>query len=208
MSSFKEWQEENKQSASNIKVLSTYYNGTRFDYKRSIRKNDHVKTIFDFNTKEKPVDFLKYYMIVSYSTCRKYKINRSLLELMLYLYSEPPMTRAEFREVIKILPFKTYNVTKLVETGLFKEVTPLAEYETAPTKFYGVSKRGLSIIEKFYHRLMKITSPVERNDKNPVFWIKPKSLLDVAYRKELIKMKDNIDDGFEYKLITQREITE
>lgn len=206
MSSFKEWQEENKETTSNIRVISTYLNGTRFDYKRIIRKYDRVKCIFDTNTHERPTDFLKYYMIISYSTCRKYKINRHFLELMLYLYSEPPMTRAEFREVIKILPFRSYNVTKLVETGLFKEVTPLAEYEASPTKFYGVSRKGLEIVESFYNRLMKINSPTERNDRNPVFYIKPKSLLDEAYKRELIKMKNNLDDGFNYKLVKKSEI--
>lgn len=206
MSSFKEWKEENVESSNNIKVISTYYNGTRFDFKRLIIKNDNTKCLFDTNTKEKTCDFLKYYMIVSYSTCKKYKINRHFLELMLYLYSEPPMTRAEFREVIKILPFRSYNVTKLVETGLFKEVTPLAEYQDSPTKFYGVSRRGMSIVEKFYLRLMKITSSVERGDKNEVFFVKPKSLLDEAYKRELIRMKDNDSDGFNYKIVRKIDV--
>lgn len=201
MSSFKEFQQEYKDTNRIVNVLSTYYNGTRFEYKRGIIKTEKSKIFYDFNTFERPFDFLKYYMIVSYSLCRKYKINKHVLELMLYLYGEPPMTRVEFREVIKLLPYRTYNVTKLVESGWFRETTPMEEFEAAPTLFYGLSRKGLEVIESFYRRLIKISSPVERNDKNPVFWIKPKSLLDPEYRKALIKMKENENDGFSEYLI-------
>ena len=108
--SFLDWKKANKEKKSQ---KSYYYDYNRqyvkYNIKRKIRK-DRSKTL-SLICAEKPMNFLKYYMIMSYSFCRKNNISKDVFELLLYLYSEPPMTRSEINTACKLLPKKTNRLS-------------------------------------------------------------------------------------------------
>ncbi len=194
--SFLEWKKANKEKKS---TKSYYYDYNRqyvkYNIKRKIRK-DRSKTL-SLICAEKPMNFLKYYMIMSYSFCRKNNISKDVFELLLYLYSEPPMTRSEINTACKLLPKKTNRLNHLIEKGLVNQIQPIEQYVQAPVMFYGLSHSCLRSIDAFYQKLLKLMNGVERGDINPIFWKNPMSVLDKTYQEAIIKMMNDNTDGFD-----------
>ena len=200
--SFAEWKKENVE----IRKSRTFHydynkNNERITIKRDFRRGRGKELQLD-QTEQRPINFLKYYMIASYSYCRKNNISKDVFELLLFLYSEPPMSKQEIQEYCRLLPKKTQGLAYLIKKDLVKEVLPLKEYCDAPLKFYQLSYHVLKSIHNFYLKLLKMLNNVGRGDINPVFWKNPMSVLDKRYRKALIDMQANDSDNFNnYKMI-------
>ena len=198
--SFLDWKKENVQ----IRKSRTFHydynkNNERITIKREFRRGRGKE--LKIYTEQRPINFLKYYMIASYSFCRKNDISKDVFELLLFLYSEPPMSKSEIREYCKLLPIKTQGLAYLIKKDLVKEVKPLEDYCDAPVKFYQLSYPVLKSINNFYLKLLKMLNNVERGDINPVFWKNPMSVLDKRYREALIRMQKDDSDGFSnYKM--------
>lgn len=198
--SFADWVKENKQTQNSRTFIYDYdRNNESIAIRRDFRKyrGKQIQIV----TENRPINFLKYYMIASYSYCKKNNISKDVFELLLFLYSEPPLSKLEIREYCRLLPKKTQGLAYLIKNDLVKEVSPLKEYCDAPLKFYQLSYHVLKSIHNFYLKLLKMLNNVERGDVNPVFWQNPMSVLDKRYRDALIKMQNDNSDGFSnYKM--------
>jgi hypothetical protein len=195
--SFLDWKaKEVKERKGNLKpVKKSKYDFTRepsvYRYVRPTIKTKRLR-IMD---SAKGIDLLKYYSIVSYSFCKKNKITKDVFEFLLHLYSEPPMTRYEFNEVLKILPVKSKRLKYFVDSGFITETEPIKKYDKSPVSFFAVSQSMQKCIHHFYMRLLKHEKMTEDKNKEVLFY-KNISVLDKNYAEAILKMNRNDNDNF------------
>lgn len=194
--SFLDWEKGQKPTKTKrLFPYAQYYNGGKVVLNRRVLDRSAITNVDSF-TDVRPLNFLKFYMIISYSFCKKNKITKNVFELLLYIYSEPPLTLRELRGFLALLPNKKFNLSYFLENNLITETEPLKEYLDAPVKFYRLSYQTIKAIDRFYLKLTKTLNSVERYDHNVVFRKNPMTLLDKKYKEAIIKMNEDNSDNF------------
>lgn len=195
--SFLNWKaKEAKERKGNLKPVKK----SKYDFNkepsvyRYIRPKKTVRRLRIIDD-SKGIDFLKYYSLVSYCFCKKNKITKDVFEFLLHIYSEPPMTRYEFNEFLKILPMKSKRLKYFVDNGFVKETNPILKYDASPVKFYAVSLAMQKSIHWFYMKLLKHDKISELHQDNAIF-NKKVSVLDSNYARAIEKMNRNDNDNF------------
>ena len=72
-------------------------------------------------------DYLKYWRVVRYYICAKYKLSHAELDMLLFLKSEGYFDTSKFEEFNELLPWDKERLWKMIRAGwieTFRESTP------------------------------------------------------------------------------------
>ncbi len=134
-----------------------------------------------------PRDHLKYYRVIRYFFCAKYKINYPDLELLFFLYSEKYFSREDFEKYNELFSWDNAKFYRLVNDGWIDTFRVRRKHKKA---MYKVSYKGGRMIESFYKKLAGEEIP-ESPSSNPLF-LRNVSYTDKVYRNMIKEMNDFI----------------
>jgi len=187
MSEFKDFLEKEEKGNYNVRSKDVVTSIVRKNIKRPKRRKKSITY-----TTEKEFDFLKYFIIVKYFYKRtEFKdLQDREIEFFLFLYSEPPFTRQDFKDYEEMLAWDSGRLNKYLEKGYIVkyEVTKKHKGRGTKTKLYTLSKKTKNVIRAFYDKLMLRYKFSEYNTHNPLMREKSRSYVDKRFAKKIKQM--------------------
>lgn len=130
-----------------------------------------------------PRDYLKYYRVIRYFFCKKYKITYPDLELLFFLYSEKYFSRQDFDDYNELFSWDEHKFYRLKNAGWIEVFRQKKDYKRV---IYKVSYKGIRMIDSFYKKLGGEEIP-ESPSANPLF-LRNVSYTDKVYRNMIKDM--------------------
>jgi len=134
-----------------------------------------------------PRNYLKYYRVIRYFFCTKYKITYPDLELLFFLYSEKYFSREDFDGYNELFSWNEHKFYRLTNDGW---IDTFRKKENGKRTIYKVSYKGARMIESFYKKLAGEEIP-ESPSSNPLF-LKNVKYTDKVYRNMIKEMNSFI----------------
>lgn len=136
-----------------------------------------------------PRDYLKYYRVIRYFFCAKYKISYPDLELLFFLYSEKYFSRDDFEKYNELFSWDEKKFYRLTTQGW---IDTFRKKKDNKRTIYKVSYKGSRMLESFYKKLAGEEIP-ESPSSNPLF-LKNVKYTDKVYRNMIKKMNQFIKE--------------
>lgn len=110
-------------------------------------------------------DYLKYYRVVKAYIKIKYKLSEQKLDILLFLYSEPPFDRQRVSDYESILTWDKKRFEGLLRDGYIRSFKLTKHHKRV---VYTLTVKSTNLIRKFYGYLEGDEIPTTVN-KNPAF---------------------------------------
>lgn len=145
-------------------------------------------------TTEKEFDFLKFYIIVSYYYKKKFfpDLQPREIEFLLFLYSEPPFTRTDFKDYEEMLAWNRKRLNDYIKAGYIIEyqVKNPKNKKGSRSKLFTLSSKTKGTIRGMYDRLLLRYKISERKQHNPLFRVRARSYVDKRFAKKIKQMNE------------------
>jgi hypothetical protein len=146
--------------------------------------------------KQKPVlrgpnrqyDFMKNWRTIRYFYKRKYGLSESELEIVLYLYNEPPFSREDFLLASNTMHWKMDRFYDLRERGFIVVWREKNEVENRKA-LYDLSFKSKKICSSIYKKLLGEEKVSESPYNNPI--MRGDTYMDKVYRMAIRKMNES-----------------
>mgnify|MGYP000896113534 CR=1 FL=1 len=133
-------------------------------------------------------DYLKYWRVIRYYTCAKYKLTHAELDMLLFLKSEGYFDTSKFEEFNELLPWDKYRLWKMIREGWIETFR-----ESAPGRvkvIYTLSLKCKRMLSSMYRKLNGEEIPTSLSF-NPMFK-KNVKYSDKVYRNMIKQMNETI----------------
>jgi hypothetical protein len=133
-----------------------------------------------------PNDYLKFWRVIRYYTCAKYKITPAELDMLLFLKSEEYFDTSKFEEYDEILPWDKRRLQKLMREGW---IEVFRKHTCQRRAIYTLSLKCKRMLSTVYKRLSGEEIPTSLF--NPLFK-KNVKYTDKVYRNMIKQMNETI----------------
>jgi DNA-binding MarR family transcriptional regulator len=111
-------------------------------------------------------DYFKYIRVIRYHIKRKYDLNWTELEFLLFIYSEGLFTRKDFKEFRQIYSWDKYAFDNMLQRGWIHKWRPHKGKQAA---LYEVTHKARQVINDFYEKCAYHQEIAESSKRNPIF---------------------------------------
>lgn len=121
-----------------------------------------VRTVYQ--TRDRKYDNMKYLRTVKNYVRSRYSLSDSDIDMMLFLFTEPPFTRKHFDTFEEIYPWDKDRFNKLLREGWIR----IWRRRGKEAQLYDLSNKGKELIKNFYMWCAGEQPISEKPSKNPV----------------------------------------
>jgi len=129
-------------------------------------------------------DYLKYLRVIKYWVKRKYGINNSDLDMLLFLYSEKYFTKKKIEEFEEVMKWDKRRFNRMVDGGW---ISVFRKTDDRIANRYEISYAGRRMVKTMYKKLNREEEIAESRSQNPLFRTDA-SYMDKVYRRQIIEM--------------------
>jgi hypothetical protein len=133
--------------------------------------------MLDFKDKPEKYDYLKYYRVVNRYFQKKYDLDPSELDMILFLMSERIFTKGKFQEFNEVLTWNKKRFDNLLENGW---ISVFREAKDGMNARYELSYKARRMVKSLYKMIVDKEIP-EKPTVNPMFK-KDVGYMDKVYR--------------------------
>ena len=137
-----------------------------------------------FDKKEPEWDFMKFYKIVKYWAKMKYGLSTADLELLFFLYSEMPFSKADFKTFTQVFPFDVSRFERLLRD---KWIVKWRNRTATEGALYVLAYKGNQAVTTIYKKLTGDLISEDRRE-NKLFKKTGLTYSNKTHRNALIEM--------------------
>ncbi len=133
-------------------------------------------------------DYFKYIRVIRYHIKRKYGLNWTELEFLLFIFTEGLFTRKDFKESREIYSWDRFVFENMLQRGWIHKWRPHKGNQAA---LYEITQQGRQVVTDFYKKCAYEQEIAESSRRNPIFSTAA-NFTDKVYRRAIRRFNNDV----------------